>query len=250
MPVYDYISKTREEIKEFAKGKTLAVLPVSSVEQHGPHLPVGTDTYIAQDILSKSAKLTNTETTILLLPHLAFSCSGEHSNFPGTVAIKPEHLLSIIYDVGESLKKTGINNLVLFSAHGGNEHIMEIAARELRIKGMKTYCMQLFTVFGALGAAEYDVHAADSETSIMLAEHPELVHKDKIKKDHALSIEKWNSLAENFSKASEAWIAEDVGIDGVVGNPTLANEEKGTLWMQKITEEVAKTLEYLASAVD
>lgn len=242
MEVYAYERLTAQEIQNIAENEhAIAVLDIGSIEQHGYHLPVGTDYIIGQAFLDEAVKRLDSENvTYLLLPQLPFSCSIEHQNVPGTITFTPIMVIQMIEAVGESLLRAGLKNLVIMSGHGGNEHEMEIAARELHIKGMNTFCIHNFLAQGKYGAEESDVHAGALETSVMLEIAPDTVHMDKITKEASDSVEIWDSMTDHFSCASQAWIATDLSKEGVCGKPILGKAKQGKYWLNTMGSEIAK----------
>jgi creatinine amidohydrolase len=158
-------------------GARAAVLPVGSFEQHGAHLPLTTDTLVAQAI----ADAVSHAYGLFLLPPVTFSCSHEHASSPGTVSISSVTLTSVIRDVATSLRRSGIHVLVLVNGHGGN-YVLSNIVQEANVDGP---AMGLFPGRAdwatARAAAELettahdDMHAGELETSILLHAHPDLV---------------------------------------------------------------------------
>lgn len=246
MAVYQYEKCTAEEIQSFGKGKTIAILNIGAVEQHGPHLPVGTDCYCGTTYLQEAMKLVKADVNYLVLPLMPYSCSIEHSHFPGTITMKPELVIEFINMIGENLMRAGIMNLIITSGHGGNEHVMEIAARELRVEGMHTYCVHNFLSEQKLGALEEEVHAGAVETSVLMALGDDYVRKDKIKRECTASKEKWFGMLNYKTCISEAWLAEDVGVDGVCGAPEYASKEAGLEHIRQMAVAFAEAFDAVA----
>lgn len=249
MAVYRYETLTAEEIKQFgASGKAVAILNLGSIEQHGPHLPVGTDCIIGAGYLDRALEKVSAPVDYLLLPMMPFSCSVEHIKFPGTITLTPEFVIRFIHMVGKSLMNSGIRKLVITSGHGGNEHVMEIAARELRVDGMDTFCIQQFLAQESHGAPGEEVHAGGVETSVLLSMDQGYVRTGKIKPECAASADKWNSMVNGKTCATQAWTADDIGVDGVCGDPSKASREEGSRWMEIMSDEIAKALDMIAES--
>lgn len=249
MAVYYYEKCTAEEIQKFGDGKTIAILNIGAIEQHGLHLPVGTDCFCGTTYLEEALKLVQADVNYLILPIMPYSCSIEHSHFPGTIAMKPSFVIEFIEAIGKNLIRAGIQNMIITSGHGGNEHVMEIAARELRVEGMHTFCIHNFLSEQKLGSPEEEVHAGAVETSVLMALGDDYVRVDRIKKECTASKEKWFNMLNYKACISEAWIAEDVGIDGVCGAPEYATKEAGEEHIRQMAtafatafDEVAKKL--------
>ena len=149
-----------------------AILPVGSIEQHGPHLPLGTDWIIVQEIAKRLAeKLGN----CYLLPAIPYSNSQEHLGFCGTVSIRPSTLAKMIRDIVLSLYLHDIKKIIIISGHGGN-WIIKPTIRELNLE-----YPDLKIIHGRpMGEKPLDIHAGNSETSCILHINEELVKIDKI----------------------------------------------------------------------
>ena len=244
--IYDYKSLSRTDVEEIVKGgRAVAVLPIGAIEQHGPHLPVGTDSFTSRAYADIVVKKVEDKADFLVLPQLFYALSVEHTNYPATLALGPETLLHVLKDIGAGLAKTGITRLVFINGHGGNDHLLQVAAREIYKLGVRCYISCSIAILDAMGVDPSAVHADKVETSLMLLLHPELVHRDRITPELDASKEKWMALADMKSYMSETWYAEDVSVDGVVGEPTLATEEFGEEVLTRLTDEMAKGIAYV-----
>ena len=114
--------------------RVIAVLPVGSIEQHGPHLPVGVDSAINEAILHRTLELIPTALPVTVLPMTYVGKSDEHLAFPGTLTLSAETLLRVWTEIGESVARAGIQKLVIFNSHGGQPQLVDIVARELRVR--------------------------------------------------------------------------------------------------------------------
>src|SRR3954454_11784637 len=128
--VADWLSLTTQEFS----GARIAVLPVAAIEQHGPHLPVGTDTYIAEAYLTRVRALLREDSHVAFLPVQTVGASDEHRAFRGTLTLSPETALRAFIEIGESVHRAGIRKLVIINSHGGNITIIDLAARQLRVR--------------------------------------------------------------------------------------------------------------------
>jgi creatinine amidohydrolase len=250
MAILRYKMLTAQEIREYAEeGKSIAVLPLGSIEQHGPHLPVGTDFILSEAYIERLLKKEGRgDVNYLILPSLPYTCSIEHNHFGGTIALDSVMTIQILISIGEALLRAGLKSMLILCCHGGNEFIMEVASRELRTRGMYCFCMH-----GSAGMSGEtdpdDMHAGEGETSMMMSLGEEYYRADKINPESKDSFEKCKNLTNSRSRATQAWIVDDVAVQGVVGDPTLATKEKGEKFLDMSVKEIEKTLGIIADTV-
>jgi creatinine amidohydrolase len=216
---------------------TIAVLPVAAVEQHGPHLPVSTDTSIMQGMLETVIPLLPDDLDIRILPIQCVGKSNEHVHAPGTLTLSPLAAIQSWAELGASVSRAGVKKLVMVNSHGGNEEMMGIVTRELRVAfrmlAVKTSWMRFGVPDGMYPDAEnrYGIHGGDVETSLMLHFRPELVDMAKAE-DFRSNVERAEAefaLLRHTGTHAFAWIASDLNPHGVVGNAAAATAEKGRL---------------------
>jgi creatinine amidohydrolase len=223
---------------DFATGDTanwIAVLPVSAVEQHGPHLPVGVDAYIGQGYLDEVAKLLPDEIPAVFLPMQAVGKSNEHIHFPGTLTLSAETIIRLWTEIGESVHRAGVRKLVLVNSHGGNVPILDIVARDLRARlGMLAVTVSWHRFGypeGLFSATErqHGIHAGGVETSLMMAFRPDVVREDEIRDfpPVTLAMEQEFAFLRAGTPAGFGWMAQDIQPAGAMGDATEASIEKG-----------------------
>jgi len=229
--VTDWLALTTQE---FAAGR-IAVLPVAAVEQHGPHLPVGVDAYIAEAYLARVRALLPENSPALFLPVQAVGASDEHRGFRGTLTLAPETALRAFIEIGESVVRAGIRKLVFINSHGGNITLIDLAARQLRVKhgivAVHTSWGRFGYPDGLFSATErtHGIHGGDVETSIMLAAYPHLVRREKL----ADFLPSTHQMERDFAylradfPAGFGWMTQDLHASGAVGDASLATPEKG-----------------------
>ncbi len=231
--------------------KTIAVLPIAAVEQHGPHLPVGTDTIINQSMMELLAERAPAELDIRILPVQAVGKSNEHIWARGTLSHKATNLIDAWTQIGLEVARAGVRKIIFVNSHGGNEEIMGIVARELRVQAgmLAVKSGWRFTPAGLLSDLErrHGIHGGDAETSLILHFRPDLV--DMARAENFVSIAARDEAEFKYLRPTGAfghtyaWIASDINPSGAVGDASLATAEKG----RKIAEHnVAGMLEVLA----
>ena len=183
---------TREEARAVAPD-TLLILPTGATEQHGPHLPVGTDTYAVETIARTAAAAAAAHIPILVAPTLPFGSSHHHIPFGGTISLTTETYHLVLRDILESLIAGGFRRFFLVNGHGGNDELVQLAARDLALKhdahlAAASYWNATWTALTDAGAHEQGGlpgHAGSFETSLVLALRPELVREPRPARDEA-----------------------------------------------------------------
>lgn len=210
--------------------RVIAVLPTCAIEQHGPHLPVGTDTLIAEGMLSRLRADCPDDLDLLVLPVQAVGKSNEHLWARGTLTLTADTALQAWVEIGLSVARAGIRKIAIVNSHGGNLDLISILSRELRVQaGMQAVKCQ----WGSFGypaglysekESRFGIHGGDVETSLMLHFRQETV-------DMAQARD-FRSTAETapippVGPISLGWVASDLNPDGVVGEAHLASAAKG-----------------------
>lgn len=216
---------------------TIAILPVAAIEQHGPHLPVSTDTTIMNGMLETVIARLPADLDIRILPVQAVGKSNEHLRAPGTLTLPASTLIDAWTELGLSVARAGVKKIVVVNSHGGNEEIMGIVTRELRVRenmlAVKTSWQRFGRPAGMYSGREdrYGIHGGDVETSLMLHFRPDLVDMSKAE-DFVSQVERAEkelALLRHTGTHAFAWLAGDLNPNGVVGEASLATAEKGRL---------------------
>lgn len=230
--------------------KTIALLPIAAVEQHGPHLPVGTDAILSLGCLEALIPRVPASMDLRILPVQTAGKSNEHLWQKGTVTHTAGTLIEAWTEIGLSVARAGIRKMAMVNSHGGNEEVMGIVARELRVRAKMLVVKTSWTRFppppGLITDDErrLGIHGGDLETSLMLHFRPELADMSKAKDFRSIAADNERDFKYLRPTGTHAysWIASDLNPHGVVGDASIATAEKGA----KIAEaEVTGMLELL-----
>lgn len=243
----DIISQDMEQLN---KDESVVLLPIAAIEQHGAHLPVGTDSIILEALLSRFAKEKNMEPgNVLIAPQLYVGKSNEHMGFCGTLTLTAKTLYSVLEELVAAIVKSGFRKIVFVNSHGGNTDLLNLIARDLRINyGCAVYVFDWwFTDFWAdilkeekQSVSKYGVfHACELETSLIMAIAPDTVNSKRMideTPDEMFEGDKYISL---FGPINIGWATKDVSKSGVIGTPSLATPEKGERFLKYAVDKLA-----------
>ena len=232
-----WVDLSTDDFRRLDMGSIIAVLPVAAIEQHGPHLPVSTDTSIMMGMLETVIARLPDDLDIRILPVQAVGKSNEHLHAPGTLTLPATTLVDAWTELGLSVARAGVRKLIVVNSHGGNEEIMGIISRELRVRAkmlsVKTSWQRFGRPAGMYTELEdrHGIHGGDVETSLMLHFRPDLVDMGKAENfvSNVARAEKEFALLRHTGTNAFAWIASDLNPNGVVGDASIATAEKGRL---------------------
>jgi creatinine amidohydrolase len=237
LPKRDWMEMTWQDLAAAgeATSRWIAVLPLAAVEQHGPHLPLGVDSFIAEAYLSRVFQTLPADLPATFLPLQRIGVSVEHLDYPGTLSLSAATAIAAWTQIGESLARSGLRKLVLVTSHGGNVSAMELAARDLRARLHVLAVAVGWHRFGypqetfSSEEKRHGIHGGDVETSLMLAARPDSVSMDKAKHAAPASLDmarefKWLGASR---PAGFAWMTQDLHASGALGDATLATAAKG-----------------------
>ncbi len=237
---------TRAQLKALAPS-ALAVIPIGATEQHGPHLPVGTDFLCAERIARAAAEQVAAAIPIVVTPTLPFGSSHHHLPFGGTMSLPTQVYYSVLMELGQSLIVDGFQRLFFVNGHGGNHELAQLAARDLSLQhpvhaAAASYWVNAWSELAAAGAGQlgrFPGHASAFETSLILAGWPNLVQTDGLPHRDNAGI---RPVPPSFESAYRAELHGSWQvIDGYSGSPDLANAELGHTFLAVATERMAES---------
>jgi creatinine amidohydrolase len=226
---------TSEDFRGLDPERCIVILLVAAIEQHAPHLPLVTDTSIADGMVGMLRQMLPDELRVLALPTQSYGKSNEHLLSPGTLTLPAHTLLEVLTEIGASVARVGLGKIVLINAHGGNVDVLGIVARELRVRYGMLFVATRWRRFGLpagiYGSIEdrHGINAGDVETSLMLHFLPDLVRMEKAKTfvSNAVAIEQEFTFLRPTGPHGFGWIAQDLNAEGGVGDAGVATAEKG-----------------------
>ncbi len=232
-------------------GRDVAVFACGAVEQHGPHLPLGTDSFMGTLIVERAARAAG---NALVAPTVLVGLSGHHMEFPGSLCLQPNTFLALLEDLCDSLARHRFRRIVLYPSHGGNVDIMKahvpfIARRlvdqvEVRLAsegGVGGSIWEVAKEFG-ISPGGAGAHAGWTETSMMLAAFPELVHMsaattgltdEECYAQHNIAKSQWRSFVYGVQSQSA---------NGVLGDPAEADATAGQKLIDRAVASLAADL--------
>ncbi|MGF1492090.1 MAG: creatininase family protein [Microcoleaceae cyanobacterium] len=245
---FPYLTWT--EIQAMPDKENVVILqPIGSIEQHGPHLPLIVDAAIATAIAGKALEKLESEIPAYALSTIFYGKSNEHWHFPGTITLSTETLYRVLMETGESLYQAGFRKFVLLNAHGGQPQILELVARDLHHQYADFSVFPLF-VWSVPNIAqelltpeelEYGIHAGDAETSVMLSILPDQVRREKVVREYPANLPQ-DSLLTMEGQLPFAWVMQDLTKSGVLGDATVATQEKGDQLLASLTESWVRVI--------
>jgi creatinine amidohydrolase len=227
--------------------RTIALLPVAAVEQHGPHLPLATDALINDGIVRATLDRLVADVVLLVLPSQNVGLGPEHTSFAGTLSVRDSLLLDVWTDIGRSVARAGVRKLVVFNTHGGQKTLVDLVAMRLRSELGMLVVRATYFAFGALpglfdpAEAAHDIHGGEVETSLLLHLRPDLVRTEALGDFKGLPHElaARNRLLGAEKPVGIGWRAEDLNAAGACGNAARADGRRGAQHLSYLAERLA-----------
>jgi creatinine amidohydrolase len=239
MSVRTWVEQAWPELADLAElgNGEVGLVPVGATEQHGPHLPTGTDTIVAGALCDA----VSTRTGAPVLPAIPVACSyGHGTQLPGTLSLTPELLAAVVRQYAEWAATSGLTRLLFVNSHFGNTASLGIATDHLRLfrPDLQVGSVDWWTADPVVAEEAVvdgdDVHAHRAETSLMLVVAPELVHLDRL------------GAADDEDRTADLvfrYTAPALSTNGVTGRPSEATEELGRLLLDRTVAAIAAMVE-------
>lgn len=222
----------------------VALLPVGSVEQHGPHAPLGTDLFIAAEVATRGAAAIDADTAVC--PPIPVGVAEEHRSFAGSLWVSPDAFRAYVKETVQSLVSHGVSAIVLVNGHGGNvDALAEVAAAVTREGAARCAA---FTWFDSLTDPPYPMgHGGPLETAALLAIDETLIHEDRLESAAAGASDRWGNWAGGTNLSVDV---DEFTENGVVGDPSVATAELGEALLEEATANLASMAAALIETAD
>jgi creatinine amidohydrolase len=256
MSLYELEQMTSPELRNLIdKGVATVVLPIGSIEQHGKHMPLGTDAILGDEIGRRAAERLGA----VLAPTVRVGCAEHHMAFPGTMTLSHDTLRDVAVEMATSLARHGFRRIVLLPTHGGNFAPVRAAVEQLNgtLDGTTAFSpagdFARDVIGGAAGSVseksgitpgQSGAHSGEWETSIMLVLRPDLVEMA------GAEIGYTGDMAEGIRRMYEERVGvEALSPNGVMGDPTLADADRGEAYLERFVSAVVANVERAQAAV-
>jgi len=241
---------TSEEFSRLDRERLIAVLPVGATEQHGPHLPMSTDTATIDGMVRATLPHLPDDLLVLFLPTVPYGKSNEHSRYPGTLTVSANTLISLWKDIGACVAKAGVRKLVLYNSHGGQMSVMDIVARDLReehdmmVVAANWYTLGLPEGLFTAHEGKHGIHAGDLESSVMLHLTPDYVRRDQFQNFSSMTeqLAEENRFLSITPSGKLGWQMHDINPSGAAGDATRATAEKGAAVLDHVGRRFVELL--------
>lgn len=244
---------TRARCRELAPD-ALLVWPVGATEQHGPHLPIGTDAMHAEWVATRAADLVANQIPVVIAPTLPFGSSAHHLPFGGTMSISTEVYYKVLVDLTESLITDGFRRIFIINGHGGNHELIQLVARDVALRrdatiaagSWWTIAWDALVQDGAADEGTFPGHSGAFETSLVQAMRPELIVGPLPHRDELGKTERRRFLGDLRIERHGSWGA----MDGWTDSPDRADPDLGASYLRHSIAALAIQMLAVHAAVD
>jgi len=245
-----WADQTTESLAQMDRTRLVAVLPLAATEQHGPHLPLSTDTTIVEGIVRAAIPKLPPELPLLFLPTAQVGKSNEHALYPGTLTLSLTTLVAYWSELAAGVVASGVRKLVFFNGHGGQMNAMDIVTRDLRERhGILVVASSWYTLGLPPGLFDehelaHGIHGGDLETSLMMALAPQLVRLERRQNFGSLTetLARENRYLSITPRAKIGWQMQDLNPLGACGDAAGATAEKGRAVLDYVSSRLVELL--------
>ena len=235
IPPRDWNAIAWPEVSSTDAARWIAVLPLAATEQHGPHLPLATDTIIADGHVERTVERLPASLPAVFLPTQAIAWSVEHVSAPGTLTLDWDTVTRAWLEIGACVARSGVRKIVIVNAHGGNVPVMDMVTRELRVRHDMLAVATSWSRFGRPHGLfdererKFGIHGGDIETSMVMALRPDLVRFEMLADfpSAQMQYEKEFAHLRAYGPSQFGWKAQDLNPTGAMGAAILASAAKG-----------------------
>ncbi|MEO7599353.1 MAG: creatininase family protein [Opitutus sp.] len=214
------------------------IIATGAIEQHGPHLPVAVDSFLAQVWLERALPKLAADVSCYVAPPITLGKSNEHTGFPGTLIVSKDTLRALLLTIARQVQTWGFRNLAVLNTHGGNSAVITYTLREISATlGLR--CRALApksSITVPPQEATYGYHANTFESAVMLAAVPQYVDMKAAVSEYCGSVDDPGELRPERAPATMAWITSDLSKSGIMGDATAATTELGHAWLDHAAE--------------
>jgi len=247
---------TGPELYEVARADGMVIVPVGAIEQHGPHLPVSTDSVAAEQLATAAAQRANLSIPVVLAPTMRYGYSEDHLGFAGTLTLSARVLEDVLTEIGASVLTSGFKRLLFLNGHGSNDRLLYYVVRRVRERAQRECAIAGVTYWKL---ATHDLaelrrsgsggmgHACELETSLMLHFTPDLVHMDRAVREVPAPYSRYRAddlLSSGSVLTPERFVERTRS--GVMGDPLMATAAQGERFADAITGRLSEFLEEFA----
>ncbi len=245
---YRYNRLTWAEMNDAIGMQKVILLPTGSTEQHGRHLPLDTDSFLAESICLEVGR--RVPERVLVLPPVSYGLNLHHIDFPGTIHIEPEVFIAFCLNITKSVAYHGFQKILLVNGHGSNMPLIDIVARKATLETKSlcaavTYLQLAVDAFNQVKQSQVMAHADEFETSLYLYLAPERVQMSEARPDNDItgthmSSDSTSQYPVRFSDFWGRWTNL-----GVHGDPTTATAEKGQIIFETAVSRLIEIVDEL-----
>ncbi|MDH7570844.1 MAG: creatininase family protein [Armatimonadota bacterium] len=246
---YRFDELTWPEVRDAARRDPppVILLPVGTVEQHGPHLPLKVDNFLASSVCEAAARRAPGE--MLVMPCVSYGFNVHHLDFPGTIHIEGDHLVEYVLDITRSLAAHGFKRILIVDGHGSNVPFLEVVARRTVVETDALCASFIYPVLArdAISRVRQSeapggmAHACELETSLFLYLEPHSVRREEVRREmgHPVTPFHWMDLIDGPPIQLTYWWST-FSESGVMGDPTLATAHKGEVIFEAVVEQLVR----------